>query len=218
MRTKKPRKSTVTSVVNSPLVGVKPNFWNPNALTAFEKESLKFGIREDGWLASHALTIWRTDEKGKIRNLIIDGEHRWSAALDLGMTVGPMAFVDGMREQDAKKLTVKLDAKRGKFDQGLLETLIRSIADGLDLETRSLSLGIGEDVLGEMLSVEPEAPVVGELLSGKTSDVKDVTLFFTPEVHAEFMRVGKELAVAYKMQNMSDTIYEAMRRAVSAPR
>ena len=48
--------------------------------------------------------------------------------------------------------------------------------------------------------------------------MKDVTLFFTPEVHAEFTRVGKELAVAYKMQNMSDTIYEAMRRSASAPR
>ena len=215
---KKVKKPTVSEVVLSPLVGVKPNPWNPNALTAFEKESLKFGIREDGWLASHALTVWRTDSKGKERNLIIDGEHRWRVALDLGMTMGPMAFVDGMTEDAAKKLTVKLDAKRGKFDAGLLEALVRSIADGLDLETRSLALGIGEDVLGEMLSTTPETMVVGELPSGKTSDVKVVTLFFTPEVHDEFERVAKEISVRFKTPTMADTVFEAVRRAVSAPR
>jgi hypothetical protein len=43
-----------------------------------------------------------------------------------------------------------------------------------------------------------------------------VTLFFTPEGHDEFLKVAKELAVRFKQQTTSDTVFEAVRRANAA--
>ena len=196
-----------------PLASLKPNAWNPNSFTAFERESLKFGIRTDGWLASHALTVWGKDDKGKQRDLIIDGEHRWKAALELGMTHGPAYVVDGLSEAQAKRLTIKLDAKRGKFDEESLKKLIVNIAPDLDLETRSLDLGLSEDQLAGYLATEEERMHIAgdDLPSGQTSSNMQVQLFFTPEVHEEFNKKAKELAVRFKTETMADTIFEVMK-------
>jgi hypothetical protein len=59
------------------LATVRPNGWNPNECDAHTLASIERGFTEEGWLKSHALTIWRTDEKGVEKRLIIDGEHRW---------------------------------------------------------------------------------------------------------------------------------------------
>jgi len=37
-------------------------------------------------------------------------------------------------------------------------------------------------------------------------------------VHDEFERVAKEISVRFKTPTMADTVFEAVRRAVSAPR
>jgi hypothetical protein len=208
----------VGEVVMAPLDSVKKNPWNPNRMTAFEKESLKHGFKKEGWFASHALTIWRTDEKGNLKMLIIDGEHRQAAGLELGMKEGPMVFLDGLTEAEAKMLTVKLDAKRGKFDHEDLSTLLLSVKDDLDLETRSLDLGIGDDLFANLLhedAVDGDN-VIGELPSGQTASVKMVQLFFQPEKHEEFSKLAKDLAVRFRTENVTDTVVEAVRRAHAA--
>lgn len=89
-----PPSNIVGEVVRRALNTVKPNPWNPNVMTVFEKESLKNGLLVDGWMSSQALLIWGTDEKGKVHNLIIDGEHRWTAATDLKFSEGPMVVLN----------------------------------------------------------------------------------------------------------------------------
>lgn len=78
----------VGEVVMRPLSDVQKNSWNPNRMTDFMKESLKQGLLSDGWLKSQSLLIWGTDDKGERRDVIIDGEHRWSAASELGFQIG----------------------------------------------------------------------------------------------------------------------------------
>jgi hypothetical protein len=199
-------------VVRVPLASLHPNAWNPNVLTPFERESLKFGFKMDGWLASHALTVWGTDRKGKRKDIIIDGEHRWRAALELGMEHGPAYFVDNFTEGQAKALTIKLDAKRGKFDETYLKKLVLDIAPALDLETRSLNLGLHEDRLADYLSVEEdEVHVTGDLPAGQTSTTTRVQLFYEPAVHAEFVKMANGLSVRFKTDNMADTLFETLK-------
>jgi hypothetical protein len=205
--------AVVGTVVMAALDKVRPNGWNPNRLTPFEKQALTYGLQTDGWLPSHAMTIWGKDAEGHVLNIIVDGEHRWHAGKELGLTEGPMVFIDGLTEAQAKALTVKLDAKRGRFDEDKLALVLRSIVADLDAETRALNLGIVEDDIVKYLRIEPEGGVIGELPTGQAAHVKQVQLAFTPQRYEEFQRMAKELAVKFGKKNLTDTVLEAVRRA-----
>jgi len=211
-----PKARLVGKTTIEDLSSVTKNSWNPNRMTPFERQSLRHGLVQDGWLVSHALTVWRTDEKGKTRNIIIDGEHRWEEAIALGMKQGPMVFLDGLTEAAAKMLTVKLDAKRGRFDEDALASLLKGVQESLNLETQALDLGIQPDLLSDYLRPDVVAPPVAEIPSGQTAAVKTVPLYFQPADHEAFTKLVRELSEKYKTKNSTDTVFEAVRRAHAA--
>lgn len=216
-------------VVVKPLDLVKPNTWNPNRMTAFERESLMTGLKKDGWLLSQALLIWGTDEKGREKNIIIDGEQRWTVAPSAGFAKGPMVFLHGLTEAQAKALTVKMDSKRGKFADEPLGLLLREIQFDLGADNVALDLGIQDDRL-MLLLAEPDVVLPGTEPAPAPSDgapngagsglpastVRMVQLFLNPETHAEFSDLIRKLSAKYKTQNVSDTTLEAVRRAAAS--
>jgi hypothetical protein len=131
---------------------VKANSWNPNKMDDAMMESLKFGLINDGWLASQALLIWHTDEKGKTQDVIIDGEHRWSAASEIGFVKGPMVMLDGLTEAKAKALTIKMNQKRGEFQKDSLAELMSSLQTELDVSTMGIELGFSDDMVMKLLA------------------------------------------------------------------
>lgn len=145
----------VGQTTNIALDSVEPNPWNPNAMTPEVFESLKHGLQTDGWLASQALLVWGTDDDGGKRNIIIDGEHRWRVAKELGFKKGPAVVLSGISEAKAKSLTVALNHRRGESEEGKLKALLASIQDDLG-ETLALDVGIPQDDLMKLLAVEPE--------------------------------------------------------------
>lgn len=137
-------------VVLGRLHDVTPNGWNPNEMTPEMRASLKHGFEVDGWLASQALLVWRTDDAGNIQNLIIDGEHRWEVACELGMVEGPMVYLDGYSETAAQKLTIKLNQKRGDWDQTKLAILLRSFGE----DVQGIDLGFNDDELKRLTHID----------------------------------------------------------------
>jgi len=152
-------------VVTRRLDSVKPNGWNPNVMTPRVQRSIEHGFRKDGWISSHALLVWGTDERGVRRDVIIDGEHRWLAAIAVGLVEGPMVFLDGLTEREAKALTVKLDQKRGRFADDKLDALLKSIRDDAPIGEMALDLGFEDVDLNERLAPDrvpddEEEPVI----------------------------------------------------------
>jgi hypothetical protein len=154
----------VGQVVSAALKSVRPNGWNPNRMTEFEVGAFRAGLQRNGWLAAYALLVWRTDENGAKQNKIIDGEHRWKTALDVGFTSGPMVFLDGLTEAQAKELTVALDNQRGKFDAPALRDVIKSLGQDPGLAFR---LGFDDDSFKALM-----APLV----TIPPSDFRDVSI------------------------------------------
>lgn len=225
MPVNKPR--VVGKVVMKPLASVRPNSWNPNSMTPFEKESLKAGLLQDGWLAAQALLVWGTNELGEDKNLIIDGEHRWYGATELGFVDGPMVFLYDLSEAEAKALTVKMDAKRGKFKQDALAILLKEIQYELpeaDQANLALGMGIPEDELMRMLAFEPEiiqplaepehrAPIEAAPDASPQMQQGHVTLvqlFFNKEQHTAFMEAANKVAAKAKTKNISETLLAAV--------
>ena len=209
-----------------PLKGVKPNGWNPNKMSPYMRESLKHGLETDGWIASQALLIWGTDENKRRKNLIIDGEHRWTVACELGFDDGPMVRLNGLTEVQAKALTIKMNQKRGEFDDDGLGVLIREIQGDMDVDDLGLELGMGDAELMKLLSEDPMD--TGEEDDGKpnepsgdtgkmpsnSSHVKLVQLFFDDKQHATFLKNVKLLAKTMGTKNVTETVLAATEQMV----
>lgn len=154
-----PQPKVVGKVEMKPIGFVKKNTWNPNRFTKEMLASLKHGLLTDGWLISQSLLVWGTDEKGKVKNIIIDGEHRWQVAMELGFKDGPMVFLHGLTEAQAKALTVKMDSKRGRFDEDLLMPLLRDLQPAY-LDASSMVLDLGLDIERAVLAFAVSEPLL----------------------------------------------------------
>lgn len=206
---------------------VKPNTWNPNRMTSKMFASLKTGLVADGWLKSMSMLVWGLDRDGVRQNIIIDGEHRWKAAIAIGMPEVPVVFLDGISEAQAKALTIKMDQKRGAFDATKLKDLVNDIFEsaaelGLeDVESFADNLGFDGDYMEQILNLAdyesgggtggpggveipaPSAPlprVEGEI--GRQPKMRIPLVFFIPvERHAEFKAFFKHPTLETELNN-----------------
>jgi ParB-like chromosome segregation protein Spo0J len=151
---------TVPEIV--PIAGLSKNPWNPTAITGEERDRIRHGFKTDGWLVAQALLVWRADERGRVRNVIIDGEQRFTVADELGMTEGPVSFLDGITEAAARRLTVKLNARRaggGSFDPAKFAANVVSIGE-VDLGdvSHALDLGLDDRAFARLTGAAERAP------------------------------------------------------------
>jgi len=107
-----------------------PNPWNPNKMDdeTFRKEVES--IREFGFV--DPVTVRKIGDRYEI----IDGEHRWKAAIELGLIWLP-AIVLVVTDDVAEQLTIVLNDLRGKPNEEKLAALVRDLSTRrsmLDLE------------------------------------------------------------------------------------
>lgn len=189
-------RGVVGVVVMAPLDSVRPNGWNPNQMSKQMEKSFREGLRKDGWLASQALLIWESDENGVSKGLIIDGEHRWTAARELGLTEGPMVHLRNLPEAEAKALTIKMNQKRGEFNEGSLTALLESIAPSFDVGELGVELGFEQSAVDKMLGSwmdaqrgVPEAvappPRVDASMVGALPNLRVPLTFYVPNEELE---------------------------------
>lgn len=137
-----------------PLDLVAPNPWNPNRVPEHVMESIRHGFRVDGWLVSQALLVWATDEIETEQNLIIDGEHRWKCARDVGLREGPMVRLYGLSLREAKALTIKLNQKRGDWSENDLARVLAELA--AEGEILAIDYGFKPDEIDALLALGAE--------------------------------------------------------------
>jgi len=97
---------------------IRPNQYNPNRQTEDEFEMLKASIREDGFTQPILCLVDGT---------IVDGEHRWRAAQELGMQRVPVVKVS-MSEAQRRIATMRHNRARDQDDTSEVARLM------LDLE------------------------------------------------------------------------------------
>lgn len=108
-----------------------PNPWNPNRMDPEMYGKAVESIRQFGFV--DPVTVRQIGERYEI----IDGEHRWRAAIDLQFTTVPIINLGTVDDDVAKQLTIVLNETRGQPDRERLASLIRDLGqrkDALDLE------------------------------------------------------------------------------------
>jgi len=110
-----------------PIDHILPNPFNPNFMdkATFEKE--KNSIKELGMLGSIIVRRHIVPERFEI----LDGEHRWKAAKELGYTEMTVEVIIGeVSDQQMKLLTVLLNNLRGKDDIFKRAAILKQLDEG----------------------------------------------------------------------------------------
>lgn len=107
------------------------NPWNPNEMTPFIFAKELDSIREHGMIDP---ILVRETQVEHPRFEIIDGEHRWRAAGDLGLPEIPIANLGVVSDAVAKRLTITMNELRGTSNSARMADLLRDLASMTPLD------------------------------------------------------------------------------------
>lgn len=165
-----PLHSLNVSVVDPKIL--KPNKYNPNKQEAKEFELLQASIRSDGF----TMPILANKDQ-----TIIDGEHRWRAALAIGLKQVPVVYLD-LDDARAKMATIRHNKATGSHDANLEAMVIADIEKLLGADFIQRELMIDKKSLDAILNFT-NAPdmLAGEEFGLSWSPVKSKELFDADE-------------------------------------
>ena len=129
-----------------PIGSIKPNPWNPNKQSEFVFEKEKNSITQFGFVVP---IIVRESSKGAYE--IIDGEHRWKAAKELGFKQVPINSLGKVTVAVAKKLTIILNELKGDYDTIELSKLVKDLKDSVGLDELMRDLPFSEQDLKNLI-------------------------------------------------------------------
>lgn len=151
------------TVTTLPVSVIRPNDWNPNAMTPALKKALVENIRRVGFVQpilvrQEHVDVSSVGEEPGSQTVpggyeIVDGEHRFHAAIECGYTEVPVVLVDASTSE-AKAQTVAMNRLRGTMEPADLAKLIREVeSDGLDLAELAEFTGYSHDELTRTVSL-----------------------------------------------------------------
>lgn len=133
-----------------------PNPWNPNRMTgvmyAKALESIQlYGFIDPLLVRQISATHYQ----------IVDGEHRFRAGCDLGMTEFPCVSLGDVPDEVAKKLTIVMNELHGQADPTKMGDLLNEILQSSSMEDLLVALPYSEDILSGFLGVPELSPLPG---------------------------------------------------------
>jgi hypothetical protein len=108
---------------------IEPNDWNPNFMKTELVTALSTQIQQKGFLQQ--ILVYKPE--GKEKYVIVDGEHRWSEAITLGLPEIEVVFIDEQVVEEIKSLTLSMNLLRGEFDRDKLDKLILDLKNKYSL-------------------------------------------------------------------------------------
>lgn len=105
---------------------IQPNPWNPNRMEPFMRGKLVGSVKADGFVVPVMVRPHPT-----IPDIleVVDGEHRWAVAKELGLKRIPIVNLGPISDEKAKELTIKMNSLRGEFDSIRLSQVVQDITN-----------------------------------------------------------------------------------------
>jgi len=128
---------------------LRANPWNPNQMTEAMFAKAINSIVEFGFV--DPITVMPHGESF----LIIDGEHRWRAAIKLEIAMVPCMVLRDVTEQQAKKLTPILNGLHGEADPAKLSELLRDLLASETTESLLRTMPFELDQFNDLAGIAP---------------------------------------------------------------
>lgn len=133
-----------------PTDSIKPNAYNPNRHTQGSYDLLLRSIREDGF--TQPILVHAQSRE------IVDGEHRWRAALELKLPTIPVILVE-MTPEQMRIATIRHNRARGAEDFDAMAGLMHELRDlGALLEAQT-ALQMSDAELARLIQSIPSVDV-----------------------------------------------------------
>lgn len=147
-------------ILSVPVDSIEPNDWNPNVMKLEEYLALKVDVEAgeyDPIIVSPFETFYgdtREKEFPHVLYVIVDGENRWKAAVEAGLTEINIE-VRELTEDEAKPINYKRNRQRGTMDPLKEAYLFKSELDkpGMTQEVIGLRYNISRQFVGVRLSL-----------------------------------------------------------------
>lgn len=125
---------------------IKPNDYNPNRQDPRDFELLLKSMTEDGF--TQPIIVQKSTKQ------IVDGEHRWKAAQELGFKEIPVVFVD-MTPEQMKIATLRHNRARGEEDLELTANVLKDLQDLGAIEWAQDSLMLDDEEINKLIDEIP---------------------------------------------------------------
>jgi ParB/RepB/Spo0J family partition protein len=125
---------------------IKPNNYNPNRQSEHDFELLMKSMEEDGFTQPIIVQ--------KSTTMIVDGEHRWRAAIVLGYTEIPVVYVE-MTPEQMRIATLRHNRARGSEDMELSVQVLRDLQELGALDWAQDSLMLSDEEVNRLLDDIP---------------------------------------------------------------
>jgi ParB-like chromosome segregation protein Spo0J len=150
------QQEAVIEVQPIPVGDIFPNPWNVNSMAPADFEKLKRSLVRYG-LPFPVVVRAHPWEAGRWQ--VVDGEHRWRAATELGWATVHCTIVD-YDDETAKEAGIVLNGLRGSPDETKLGSLLRELAAKRDeqelREVMPFDRTRFDELMGELTSVDYE--------------------------------------------------------------
>lgn len=194
-----------------PIDAIKPNKYNPNRQSEHDFELLTRSMKEDGF--TQPVIVQKATKE------IVDGEHRWRCATQLGLKEIPIVYVD-MPEEQMRIATLRHNRARGNEDVELSAQVLRDLRElgALDWAQDSLML---DDVELQMLIDDVPAPDaladddfveswdIGSKEANSDSKLGDGTTSSTPEATERLRDMERQIEEAKTEEDKAKAVKEA---------
>jgi hypothetical protein len=109
-----------------PVVAMAPNPWNVNVMSPEMLDKERASIRRYGFMDPVTVRFIGDNLDGPDYQ-IVDGEHRWRIAQELGLTQVPTWDLGVVDEDTAKEMGLVLNETRGESEPGKLSVLLQDL-------------------------------------------------------------------------------------------
>ncbi len=161
------------------------NPWNPNRMTEVIRAKLRLNLKRDGFVAP--LLVRKLGE----RYQIVNGEHRWQIAKELGYATVPCVVLEDLDDRRARILTVNLNELGGDPVPSLLAKLLHDLEEESPLSELAAVLPYDEaeikDTLALLKMPEGLEQMIEEEAAKEEAIAPEVVSFVVPREHVEIV-------------------------------
>ncbi len=162
-----------------------PNPWNPNRMTPEIRRKLRLNLQRDGFVSP--LLVRKLDG----RYQIVNGEHRWMIAKELGYQTVPCVVLDQLDDRRARILTVNLNELGGDPVPSLLAKLLHELEEQIPLAELAAVLPYDEAEIRDTLELLKLPEGLEEQIEREAAEEEaaapEIVSFVVPREHVEIV-------------------------------
>jgi hypothetical protein len=108
-----------------PVDRLVPNTWNPNRMDEWMLTKLREHVAKFGFVDPILVRPIPNTQNYEI----IDGEHRWKVAMEMGLKEVPVVVIEGVSEKEAKLMTLAANELKGKSEPTAVLDIVLDLTD-----------------------------------------------------------------------------------------